>query len=130
MSFFFSGKIINKVTEIKIILIGNIYSRVINSIAVLFPTILSPVLLSSSSVFYGTLIVAKNSLLQKEFTPHQRATIASLNSLGESILFAIFAFILGTVGDRIGPAKTLFISQFISLIATYLYWKVFKKNNK
>lgn len=129
-SFFFSGRIINKISKIKIILIGNFYSRIINSIAVLFPTTFSPVLLSSSSLFFGTLTVAKNSLLQEEFTSHQRATIASLNSLAESILFAIFAITLGSIGDYIGPAKTLFISQLISLIGTYIYWKVFKNENK
>lgn len=127
VSFYFSGAMIDRFKEIKTILIGNIYSRIINSIAVLFPTVASPVLLSSSSLFFGSLTVAKNSLLQKEFTPHQRATIASLNSLAESLLFAIFAFILGTIGDHIGPAKTLFISQCISLIGTYLYWKVYRR---
>lgn len=129
-SFFFSGKIINRFKEIKVILIGSVYARIINIFSVLIPTKLSPFLMSSTSIFYGSSSVAKNSLLQKEFTPHQRATIASLNSLGESILFAFFAFILGAMGDFIGPAKTLFIAQLISLIGTYLYWKVFKNENK
>ena len=126
ISFYFSGPLIDKYKEIKTILIGNLYSRVVNSIAVLFPTQLSPIMLSSSSIFYGSLSVAKNSLLQKEFTPHQRATIASLNSLAESICFAFFAYFLGFIGDHIGPAKTLFIAQFLSLIGTYLYWRVFQ----
>ncbi len=129
-SFFFSGKIINRFKEIKVILIGSVYARIINIFSVLIPTKLSPFLMSSTSIFYGSSSVAKNSLLQKEFTPHQRATIASLNSLGESILFAFFAFMLGAMGDFIGPAKTLFIAQLISLIGTYLYWKVFKNENK
>lgn len=125
-SFYLSGRFINKFKEIKVILIGNIYSRIVNSIALLFPTQASPLLYSSTSIFYGSLSVARNSLLQKEFTPHQRATIASLNSLAESLFFAFFAFILGSIGDFIGPAKTLFIAQFISLIGTYLYWRVFQ----
>lgn len=129
-SFFFSGKVIDKYKEIKVILAGSVYTRIINIFSVLVPTTLSPFLMSSTSLFYGISTVAKNSLLQKEFTPHQRATIASLNSLGESLLFAFFAFILGAIGDWIGPAKTLFIAQLISLIGTYLYWKVFKNENK
>jgi len=130
MSYYFSGPLINKFKEIKLILIGNAYSRIVNSIAVLFPTQLSPVLCSSTSFFYGSLSVAKNSLLQKEFTPHQRATIASLNSLAESLFFAFFAFTLGALADRIGPAKALFISQLISLIGTYLYWRVFQHERR
>jgi len=125
ISYYFSGPFINKCKEIKVILIGNAYNRIVNSIAVLFPTQLSPLLCSSTSVFYGSLQVAKNSLLQKEFTPHQRATIASLNSLAESICFAFFAYFLGAMGDRIGPAKALFIAQLFSLIGTFLYWRVF-----
>lgn len=127
ISFYFSGAMIDRFKEIKTILIGNIYSRIVNSIAVLFPTVVSPVMLSSSSLFYGSLSVAKNTLLQKEFTPHQRATIASLNSLAESLLYALFAVVLGAIGDSIGPAKTLFISQCISLVGTYLYVKFYKQ---
>jgi MFS family permease len=126
ISFYFSGPFINKFKEIKVILIGNIYSRIINSLAVLFPTQASPLLYSSTSIFFGSLTVAKNSLLQKEFTPHQRATISSLNSLAESLCFAFFAYFLGYIGDRIGSAKTLFVAQLFSLIGTYLYWRVFK----
>lgn len=126
VSFFFSGRLIDKFKEIKIILAGNIYSRIINSIAVLVPSKISPILMSSSSLFYGATSVSQNSLLQKEFSSDKRATIASLNSLGESTLFAIFAFLFGLVGDWLGPAKTLFIIQIISLIGTYFYFKFYK----
>jgi MFS family permease len=126
ISFYLSGYIIDKFKEIKTILIGNLYGRVITSVGVLFPTPISPILLSTTSIFYGSQSVAKNSLLQKEFTPHQRATISSLNSLAESVCFAVFAFVLGTLGDMIGPAKTLFIAQLISVVGTFLYWRVFQ----
>ncbi len=130
LSFYLSGRFINRFSEIKVILIGNIYSRIVNSFALIFPTVFSPLLYSSTSIFYGSLSVAKNSLLQKEFTPHQRATISSLNSLAESLLFAFFAYLLGSIGDSIGPAKTLLIAQLLSLIGTYLYWRVFQHDQK
>lgn len=126
MSFYFSGRLIDKFKEIKTILIGNVYNRVVVLIALVFPTQLSPFMMATTSVFYGSGSVAKDSLLQKEFTPHQRATIASLNSLAESLLFALFAFVLGLIGDHIGPTKALILAQFISLIAMYLYWRVFQ----
>ena len=130
LSFYFSGPLIDKFKEIKTILIGNVYSRVVVLISLLFPSQLSPFMMATTSVFYGSGSVAKDSLLQREFTPHQRATIASLNSLAESILFAFFAFALGLVGDRIGAAKALIVAQFISLIAMYLYFKVFRSEKK
>ena len=130
ISFYCSGALIDKYKEVKTILIGSAYSRVTNTVACLFPTVASPLLCASTSAFYGSSSVAKDSLLQKEFTPHQRATIASLNSLVESLFFAFFAYTLGFIGDRIGPAKTLVLAQFISLIGTYLYIRVFQSEKK
>ncbi len=125
-SFYFSGKIINKFNEIRSLLVGSIYNKIINIIAIIFPSVLSPVLMSSTALTYGVSTVSKNSLLQKEFTPYQRATIASLNSLLESIMTAVFAILIGLVGDSFGPAKALFLSQIISLVAVYMYWVVFR----
>ena len=82
--------------------------------------------MSSTSLFYGVTKVSTSSYLQKQFTPHQRATMESLRSLGESIIFAILAFLLGVIGDNIGPAKTLFVAQIIALIGTYIYWQTLK----
>ena len=130
VSYYFSGPLINSFKEIKVILMGNIYDRIVNSFAVLVPTVLSPLLCASTSFSYGSSSVAKNSLLQKEFTPHQRATISSLNSLAESLFFAFFAFTLGSIADHIGPAKAIFVSQLISLIAMYLYWRVFQHEKR
>jgi len=129
-SFYFSGRIINKFNEIRSLLAGSIYNKIVNIIATLFPSVLSPFLMSSTSLTYGVSTVSKNSLLQKEFTPHQRATIGSLNSLLESVMTAIFAFSIGLIGDGLGPAKALFVSQIISLVATYMYWVVFRDDKK
>jgi len=126
LSFYFSGPLIDKFKEIKTILIGNVYSRTVVIFSLIVPTQLSPFLMATTSIFYGSNSVAKNSLLQKEFTPHQRATIASLNSLVESALFAFFAFAFGLMGDRIGAAKALLVAQLISLIAMYIYFSVFR----
>ncbi len=126
VSFFYSGKLIDKFKEIKIILVGNIGTRIINIAAVVLPSKMSPALMSSTSIFFGASFIAKNSLLQKEFTPHQRATIASLNSFGESILMALFAYVFGLIGDYLGPAKTILIAQVLALAVTYLYWEIYR----
>lgn len=127
-SYFFSGKLIDRFGETKILLIGNVYTRLINIFSVSLPTILSPFFMSTTSLFYGAGSVSSNTLMQKEFTAHQRATMSSLDSLGGSIVFAFFGYILGLIGDIFGPAKTLLIAQFIALIGTYLYWLVYKKD--
>lgn len=130
LSFFFSGKLINKFGETKILLVGNIQARLVNIVFALFPSTLSPLFMSTTGLFYGAGEVSRNSLMQKEFTSHQRATMASLDSLAGSIMFAVLAYLLGIIGDFFGPAKTLVIAQLIALIGTYLYWQIFHKKNK
>jgi len=128
-SFRFSGRLIKKYNTLRLILIDNIYSKVINIFSVLFPTILSPLLMSSTSIFFGITSVAKNSLLQKEFTSEQRATMGSLNSFAGSIMFGIIAFILGLVADLLSPARAILIFQILQITNIFLYFKLFKHHN-
>lgn len=128
-SFRISGKLINKFSAAKILLASNIYSRITNIIAVVFPSLLSPLLMSSNSLWYGAAQVSKSSLLQKEFTDKQRATMGSLDSLLENIFFGIVAVSLGFVADKLTPAKALLISQLFLLPTLWLYWKLYKNHN-
>jgi MFS family permease len=124
-SFHFSGRLIKKYNALKILIVDNIYSRVINTFATAFPSVLSPILMSSTSVFFGVTTVAKNALLQKEFTNEQRATMGSLNSFAGSIVFGIIAIFIGALADRISPAHAFVVLQVFQLGNLYLYWKVF-----
>lgn len=126
ISYYFSGKIIKKYRQIKILIVSSLYTRIANFIAVLFPTVFSPILMSSSSLFYGSSRVARNALLQKEFKSGQRATMGSLNSFFGSIFFAIIATSMGIVADKSNPATALFFFQILSLPITWLYWKFSK----
>jgi MFS family permease len=131
LSFWFSGKIIRKIGEYNILIVANIYSRITNFIAYGIPTLFSPVLMASSSIFYGATSVAKNALMQKEYTPEQRATLGSLNSFVGSIFYGIFAPLLGFIADVYGPAKALIVVQFCMLSVLYINFKLKKmqKNN-
>ncbi|MEA2056346.1 MAG: MFS transporter [Patescibacteria group bacterium] len=130
LSYYFSGPLIKKFKEFKIIISGNIYSRVVSIVALIFPSVLSPALMSSSSLFYGVTSTAKDNLLQKEFSSSQRATMGSLNSLFGSIAFAIASFILGSFADSIGPVKALLVIQVLLSVTIGIYWVLFKKTRK
>lgn len=130
LSFFFSGKIIRKFSKVKILLFESIVGKAISFIAYGIPTIFSPIILSVTSIFYGVGSVAKNTLMQAEFTDHQRATMSSLNSFGGSIGFAIMSLFLGSMADSIGPAKALIILTIFSLPTIYLYYLLFKNDRK
>jgi len=128
ISFHFSGKVINKLGAIKVILLGQIYNRVIDFISLLFPTIASPFLMSSTSLTYGTGSVASDTLMQKEFTDAQRATMSSLNSFTGSLFYGIFAFFVGVFADKFGVRNTLIITQVIALPTLYFVWKLLTLN--
>jgi sugar phosphate permease len=74
------------------------------------------VILSSSSVFFGVSVVSSENLLQKEFSDGERATMGSIGSMGESVLGAIFAPLLGLVADAAGPAIALLAAQGVMLV--------------
>jgi MFS family permease len=126
VSFWSSGKYIRKIGGINILIITNIYSRIISFIAYGIPTVFSPVLMGSTSIFYGVSQVSKNALMQKEYTQEQRATLGSLNSFLGSIFYGIFSPILGYIADIYGPAKALIMVQFCMLSVLYISFKLKK----
>lgn len=128
LSFFFSGKLIRKFKAETILLFDNTIGKVISLIAYGFPTVFSPILAIIPSLTYGAGSVAETTLMQKEFSDHQRATMGSLNSLGGSIGFAFMSVVLGGLADKFGPAEALVILTVISLPIIYLYWIIFRNH--
>ena len=126
ISFHFSGKTIKKFGELKMLLAGSIYGRIITTIAVIYPTVLTPVLMSSTSLLFGSTVVAKNSLMQKEFRQEQRATMGSLDSFVGSLFFGLVAFCLGLLADKLSPIMALLILQVFQLSILVVYIKLFK----
>lgn len=127
ISFYTSGTVIKKFGAKRILQFEILANRAINCVALLFPTLLSPMLLTATSFTFGFGEVAMNNLLQKEFTHAQRATMGSLNSFAGSIVFGIVACTIGTLADKIGLIYTLLFVQFILLAPLWFYSKIFKK---
>jgi hypothetical protein len=102
-----------------------IVNRIINLTALLFPTVFSPALMGTTSATYGVTTTAVKTMLQKEFTPKQRATMGSLSSLFGSISFGIFVIILGYVADLVGPANAMIMAHVSILFLLVLYKRMF-----
>lgn len=126
VSFFYSGKLIRKFKAVTILLFDSMYGKFISIISLIFPTVFSPLLMSTPSFLFGVSCVSQTTLMQHEFSDHQRATMSSLNSLAGSIGFAFMSIILGGLADSLGPTKALLILTVIGLPTIYLYWRVFK----
>lgn len=127
IGFHFSGRIIEKYKSLPTLMIGKVYGLISMVLATAYPTVFSPLIMSSNSVFFGTGTVAMGSLLQKEYSNEKRSTMGSLNSFVGSIAFAVVAFGLGLFADKLGPAKALLSLQIFAGISLVLLWKLFKK---
>jgi MFS family permease len=124
ISFWFSGKLINKFGESKLLFFESIYNRTVNLFSVIFPSIASPAIMATTSFLYGATDVASNSLMQKEFTSNERATLSSLTSLESSIFFGVFSIVLGFIADIFSPVKALLFAEICSIPRAYLLWKL------
>lgn len=122
ISFHFSGKILKKFSALKILIFDFLFSEVTVLIALFMANIVSPILMSTNSLLYGVSQVAKNKLLQDEFTPEQRAVMGSLNSLAGSLLFGAFAIVLGMLADKLGPRNALIIQSLLNFSVLYFYF--------
>lgn len=126
IGFYLSGKVIKRFSALKTLIGEIVINRIINGVALVFQSVVSPALLSFTSFMYGPGQVAIGTLMQKEFTNEQRTTLGSLNSLGASILFGIAAVGLGIIADKFGPVITLLVANLILLVPLYFYWQIFR----
>ncbi len=125
-SFHFSDKLLKRFNGIKILIVDDIYTRIINIFSTVFPSIFSPILMSTTSLSFGVITVAKNTLMQKEFTDEQRATMGSLNSFAGSFVFGVLAILIGVAADKTSPAHALLGLQLFQLINIWFYFKLLK----
>lgn len=125
MSFRYGHLLLKRVNPFKLLLIDNIYNRFINCFAVLFPSFLSPLLMSTSSFFFGISSTAKNLLAQNEFSNEQRATMGSLGSFAGSVFFGFIAYLLGLAADILSPTSAILLLQLFQVTNIFFYWKLY-----
>lgn len=125
-SFFFSGKIIKKYGSRTVLVFEIVSNRIVNLLALVFPTIVSPALMASSSLTFGVGMVTIDALMQKEFTDRQRATMSSLATFAGSIAFGIFSIVLGAVADRYGVRVALIVAHILLLVPLVFYQRAFR----
>lgn len=124
ISFRLSGWLIVKYKAMKVLIYQEIYSRALYLIALILPSVASPLLMALASVSYGPCTVAQSMLLQQEFTNTQRATMSSVNSLLGNILFAVVSIGLGFLADLFGATKAILVAQLCFVSVVFLYLKL------
>ncbi len=124
LGFRLGGALIRRFREFPVLLGANAGALVAGIAALAIPTVASPAIISLASIFYGPSTVAQGAMQQRAFSDAQRATMASLISLGGNLLFAVAVFAIGALADRIGPRFALLTAEFLSIPVLVLYWRL------
>lgn len=130
ISFLTAGKIIKRYGEFPVMVWSRLYGRITSILAYAWPTPVSPLILVSHSLLYGTITVADNALKQKEYTANQRATMSSMISLLHSLGTGMMTILIGMLGDWWGILPALLIMQIFQTIPLLVYWGLWKGKNR
>ncbi|MFC1659730.1 MFS transporter [Pseudomonadota bacterium] len=125
--FWFSGKIIDKISHIRSLVSGICAMSSINLLAVFISSVITPFLMSFSNFFYGLQETSRISLFQMEFTDKQRATMESIISMLSNVSFAIMSLIGGYIADLVSPKFAIILLEIFVLSSAILYYRALKK---
>ncbi|MBO7244727.1 MAG: hypothetical protein J6V53_05555 [Alphaproteobacteria bacterium] len=123
---FFIVPYIRKIGMIRLFffsMIGNVFVR---GLGVLLSNVFTPFIMSSVNLFYGTARTANADIMQKEFSPNQRATMQSIISFLSGILLAIVMVLFGVLGDLFGPAFAIILGIVVKLLILIVSGLLFK----
>ena len=126
LGFRLSGRLIRRIRELRVLVGASLSSIALGAAAVLVPTVASPAIIPLASLAFGPAMVAQGNLMQKAFSDAQRATMASLISLGGNILFGLAVLGIGILADRVGPRFALLAAEILSIPVTLLYWRLYR----
>ncbi|OGD79547.1 hypothetical protein A2368_02295 [Candidatus Collierbacteria bacterium RIFOXYB1_FULL_49_13] len=129
-SFWFAGALIKRFGEFVVVLMSKGYSIVTNIISTIMPGVWSPLIMSSNSLFFGSASTASSALKQKEYSQHQRATMASLDSLGGSAMYGLVAILLGLVADAWSPATGILALQSLAFVSMLITWYLYRTDKQ
>jgi len=127
VSFWFAGRIVDRVRETLLLAAQQVYWVVSQTIALILSNTMTPVLFLSDAILFGPAMVARDHLMQKEFTDEQRATMGSVATFAASLVFSVVAFGIGVISDHFGLAAGVGFGVAISAIALPIYVGLFRK---
>lgn len=129
VSFYFAGALQKRLGARRLLYGGISLSELTNLSALLISSVVSPLMMGATSIFFGVNMVSMNSMMQLEFTDAQRATMGSLTAFGSSLLFAVASIALGWLADRFGVRDALIIATLLSFTPLLFYRLAFRHSS-
>lgn len=99
---------------------------VINLSSVLANCVISPFIKTFDELAYGIADTAQNTLMQKEFTDKQRATMGSVVSLFRSLVYGVCSLLVGIMADLFSEYTSLMIMYIAFFFLLPIYHKGLK----
>lgn len=122
----FSENILQKWGNKKTIIIGEAYSIVSNIAAVISKNVISPLIMVTNSIIPTN--IPKAAISQRLYVDEYRSSLGSIKSFFGSIIYAIFAVLIGWMAERRGIIYTIAVVQGAKIIVIMLYNNIFKNN--
>jgi MFS family permease len=130
ISYWSSGTVVKRFGAFKALIGSKLGTHSVTLFAVAIPTVLSPILIALTSLFYGVKTVSEQTLLHREFTDKQRATMGSLNQFASSIFFGLFAYLFGMMADLYDARLALILGEIALFAVILLYARVFMHDRR
>lgn len=124
VSNWFSGKIIKKIGNKAIIIFSNVYDILSTCAAVLMNNVFSPLVMVTNSIIPAD--VAEEEIEQNLYSDQYRASMASVKSLFESLIFSVIAVLVGFVADKTSIIFAFVIFQLVKIFPICIYLNIFK----
>ena len=104
--------------------LGNIFVR---GLGLMLNNFLTPFIMSTVNLFYGTSTTAQSTLIQTELSKNERATMKSIISMCEGVFFAVFYYFVGFLADIFSLLSVMWILVGLKVVIGVGYFFMLKK---
>jgi len=128
LSYWFSGKIIDKFNRVTSLIAGMVAMFIANLTGILLAMPISPFLMALGNLLFGVQQTSESSIFQDEFSDKQRATMSSIIALFTNLLFGGLSFSVGIIADITNIRIALIFAECFVLISAVIYYRSLMKN--
>ena len=127
IGFWFAGPILDRIKPARALALAASYGLVSELAATIMANVVSPVIFVSGSLLFGPYMVARDQIMQTEFTDQQRATLGSVVSFTASVVGSLSVLGLGMIGDHFGLRTAMFAGIIVGGLGVPIYVRLFRR---